>query len=102
MAPDLPTQSIEKLCRKYQVKELALFGSALKEGTAGGRDVDLLVTFQPGARIGFEFVRLQRELSEAIGRPVDLVPKETLKPLIRDEILRQAVTVYEARETVPG
>ena len=98
---DLPLPALEELCRKYQVSELSIFGSALRPDFKPGSDVDLLVLFQPGARIGLEFVRLQRELSELIGRPVDLIPKDCLKPLIRDHVLAQARVIYAARETLP-
>jgi len=98
---DLPLPAIEELCRKYQVSELSIFGSALRPDFKDGSDVDLLVLFQSGARIGLEFVRLQRELSELIGRKVDLIPKDYLKPLIRDQVLAQARVIYAARETLP-
>ena len=82
----LPLDAIERLCRKYQVAELSVFGSALRPDFRKDSDIDLLVLFQPKARIGLEFWALERELSEVIGRKVDLVPKEGLKPLIRDEV----------------
>ena len=91
----LPTEVIAQLCRKNQVSELSIFGSALRPDFGDHSDIDLLVTFQPQAQIGLiGFLRFQRELSEALGRKVDLVPKNGLKPLIRDEILTQAQVLY--------
>src|SRR5712692_5133598 len=97
---ELPMDAIARLCRQYHVRELAVFGSALRGDFGDQSDIDLLVAFEPGARIGFEFVALQRKLSEVIGRRVDLVPKDGLKPLIRDEVLGQAHVVYAAREAL--
>lgn len=58
-------------------------------------DVDVLVAFEPEARIDFvALARVQRELAELLNRPVDLVPESGLKPLIRDEVLRSAEVLY--------
>src|ERR1035437_5788085 len=60
-------------------------------------DVDLLVEFLPEAEIGLlEHAGLMLDLSEMLGRKVDLVSKRALKPLIRDSIIREARPVYEA------
>lgn len=60
-------------------------------------DLDLLVQFEPDAEVGFlEYAALQRELSSALGRPVDLVSKPGLKPVIRDEVLASAQVIYAA------
>lgn len=94
---DLPLKAIAELCRKYQVQELSVFGSALRTNFRPDSDIDLLVSFQPEAQIGLiDFLGFQRELSEALGRKVDLVPRGGLKPLIRDEILAQAQVLYAA------
>ena len=94
---DLPMEAIERLCRKYQVSELSVFGSALRPDFGENSDIDLLVLFQPEAHIGLlELCGLQRELAEIIGRKVDLVPKDGLKPLIREEVLAQAQILYAA------
>ena len=89
--------AIANLCRQYKVQKLSVFGSALGPNFGPDSDIDLLVTFKPDAHIGLiEFSRFQRELSETIGRKVDLVPKNGLKPLIRDEVLAQAQVLYAA------
>ncbi len=77
--------------------ELSVFGSALGPDFKVDSDIDLLVSFKPEAEIGLiGLLRLQRELSETIGRKVDLVPKDGLKPLLRDRILTQARVLYAA------
>ncbi len=60
-------------------------------------DFDILVTFAPEARIGFMTLsRMARELSELLGRPVDLVPKDGLKPAIRAAVLAEAEALFAA------
>ncbi len=99
---ELPLEALEELCRKYRVSELSVFGSALRADFRQQSDIDLLVEFEADAEIGLEFVRLQRELSRLVGRPVDLIPKDCLKPLIRDEVLSQAKVLYAAGAALPG
>lgn len=93
----IPLQEIRALCRRYQVRELALFGSALRKDFRSDSDVDFLVEFEPDAPIGFlEFAALQNELSDLLHRKVDLVPKKGLKSLIRDEVLSQIEVIHAA------
>ena len=88
-------EDLAALCRRHQIRELAVFGSALREDFRETSDLDLLVSFLPDAKIGFlELARAQRELGELFRRPVDLVPKSGLKPLIRDEVLASAEPLY--------
>ncbi len=70
------------------MRELAVFGSALGEDRHPESDVDLLVSFQPVARVTFvTLAKMQRELQALLGRKVDLVPTNGLKPVIRDHVL---------------
>jgi predicted nucleotidyltransferase len=74
---------------------LALFGSVLRDDFRPDSDVDLLVVFKPEARVGFVTLsRMQRELTELFQRPVDLVPMDGLKPIIRESVLSSAQEVY--------
>jgi predicted nucleotidyltransferase len=94
---DIQDADLAALCRRYEVRELSLFGSAVTDAFGPDSDVDLLVDFQPGAKVGFlRLAALQRELSELIGRPVDIALKRSLKPLIRDNVLASARTLYAA------
>lgn len=73
------------------VKALHLTGLPALKG------LESLVTFEPGARVGFlTLARMQRELAELLGRKVDLVPKGGLKPVIRDSVLATARVLYAA------
>lgn len=94
---DLPVEKIMMLCRRYRVRELALFGSALRDDFEAESDVDLLVEFEPEAQVGFmTLARMQRELSNILHRPMDLVPKGGLKPKIRQAVLSSAEVLYAA------
>lgn len=91
----LPLEQIAALCREYRVRELSVFGSALRQDFGPDSDIDLLVLFEPDAKIGLiAYNALQRKLAEAISRPVDLVSKKWLNPVIRDEVLGSARVVY--------
>jgi predicted nucleotidyltransferase len=88
-------KAIKNLCQRYQVRELSIFGSALREDFNAGSDIDLLVEFEPEAQIGFVTLsRMQRELSAILNRPVDLIPKGGLKPTIREMVISSAKVLY--------
>lgn len=95
-ALSISQERLAEFCRRYQIRRLALFGSALQpERLRPDSDLDLLVSFQPGARVTFlKLGRMKRELSALFQRPVDLVPQEGLKPAIRDAILSSARELY--------
>jgi len=88
---------IAEICRRYEVIEIAVFGSALRLDASQANDLDLLVTLAPDAPVGLiAFERLRRELSLALGKQVDLVSRKGLKSAIRDEVLRDARVLYAA------
>lgn len=76
--------------RAHAVKELWLFGSAAREELRASSDVDILVDLSAPVTL-FEFARLRRHLESLLGRPVDLVTRDALKPQLRERILREAV-----------
>ncbi len=93
----LPMDAIADVCRRYYVRELALFGSVLRDDFRDDSDIDVLVEFEPGAPIDLIlYVRLGRELSALLGRRVDLVEKPGLRQFLRDEVLRTAQVLYAA------
>ena len=94
---EIPEDQLFDICRRNQIKRLALFGSVLKDEFNSDSDVDLLVLFDPQAKIGFMALgRMKREFSELFQRPVDLVPQNGLKPLIREQVLASAEEIYAA------
>lgn len=94
---EVPLDEIEETCRRYHVRELAVFGSALRDDFRDDSDIDLLVEFDPDARIGLiRFYQLQFELERALRRSVDLVSKPGLHRLIRENVLQTSEVVYAA------
>ncbi|MEU8200327.1 nucleotidyltransferase family protein [Streptosporangium sp. NPDC049046] len=85
-----------ELCEKYGVVELAVFGSVARGEDGEGSDVDLLYVLKPGSDIGIEFFGFQEELEELLGRKVDVVSKEGLHWVIRDQVLNDAQVLYAA------
>jgi predicted nucleotidyltransferase len=87
--------AVEDSPYRASIRSVALFGSHV-QGTAGDdSDVDVLIDFDPQATIGlFEFIEIQEQLSEALGRKVDLLTPESLSKYFRDEVLKQAEPVY--------
>ena len=89
--------TLAELCRRYSVKELSLFGSAVRGEMRPESDIDILVEFEPGVRIGLiKFESLIDELGSLAGRKVDLVTKRGLKPWVRPTVLKDARVIYAA------
>jgi len=94
---ELLSDRIAEICNRDGVREIAVFGSAARGDLRPESDVDILVDFEPGARIGLvKFAFLSEELEVLVGRRVDLVTKTGLKPRVRSEVLREAQLVYSA------
>lgn len=88
-------EALSDLCRRYDVRELALFGSVVRDDFRSESDIDVLVEFLPEARVGlFRYVELQEELAALFGRKVDLVSKVGLKPVIRDSVLGSSKLLF--------
>lgn len=90
-------EAVAAFCRKHHIASLALFGSVLRDDFRPDSDVDVLVEFQPGHVPGFEFVRIQQELSTLMqGRTVDLVTPKFLNERIRGHVMAVAQPLYVA------
>ena len=97
MHVDVPQEQIEAFCRKWKIREFALFGSVLRDDFRPDSDVDVLVEFQAGHVPGFNFVSIEREFSGLLhGRRVDMVTAKFLNPRIRDQVLSSAEPLYVA------
>jgi uncharacterized protein len=92
---DLPTREIVQICEAYGIQKLALFGSVLHSTFNDDSDVDLLVEFKPDARIGWQIVTVEDELSHVIGRKVDLRTPQELSRYFRDTVMQEAQVIYE-------
>jgi len=97
---ELDTDQIAEFCRRWNVIELALFGSVLRDDFGPESDVDVLVTFAADARVGLIILGKMEielgELAELLGRKVDLVTKGGLKSIIRDRVLATSEVLYAA------
>ena len=94
----IPKSAIEAFCLKWQVCELSLFGSALREDFGPDSDVDVLVVFVPNAPWSlFDWVDMVDDLKAIFGRDVDLVEKGGLhNPFRRHAILTSREIIYAA------
>jgi len=92
----VPNDEIRAFCRSHPIQRLALFGSALNGKFASTSDVDLLVEFLPNARVGLlGMAQMEIELSQIIGRKVDLRTPEDLSRYFRDEVVDSAQVIYD-------
>lgn len=80
------------LKERFKVKSISIFGSYLRSEQSEESDIDILVEFHSTIDL-FEFIELENFLSEILGSKVDLVMKDTLKPRIKDRILKEAVNI---------
>jgi predicted nucleotidyltransferase len=101
MKLDIPSERVREFCRKWGVREFALFGSVLREDFGPGSDVDVLVTFAADATPSlFDHVDMEEELAELFGRPVDVVSRgaveQSQNPFRRRSILESARVIYAA------
>jgi len=93
----VPREALAEFCRRNQIRRLSLFGSVLREDFGPESDVDVLVEFDPEARVGFfALVRMEMELSELLGHKVDLNTPGFLSKYFRDRVLEEAEVHYAA------
>jgi hypothetical protein len=81
-----------EVAKEYSVKTIGVFGSVARDEQTGQSDIDLLVEFSKP--VGFvTFMRLENFLSERLGKQVDLVTPDSLKPVIRQDVLSEVIYV---------
>ena len=92
----IPKDQIADLCRRNYIRELALFGSVLRDDFRPDSDIDVLVTFAAEAKISlFELACIEQDLQAVLGRKVDLAEKPGLRnPFRRQEILKNMEVIY--------
>ena len=101
---EMPHKTIADFCQRWNIRELALFGSALGEGFTDSSDIDLLVTFEDDARRSLlDHVQIQNELRQLFGRDIDLVSKRAVEQshnwMRRKNILDSTHIIFSAEET---
>lgn len=93
----IPKDRIAEFCKKNHIRKLSIFGSALRDDFAVESDIDILVEFSPGTRVGLiRFAGLEMELEEILGRRVDLNTPGFISRHYRDRVLAEAEVQYDA------
>lgn len=94
---DLPIEALIAFCERNQITKLSLFGSVLRDDFRPDSDVDMLVEFEPTALITFfKLVAMEMELTELVGRKVDLRTPDELSRYFRDAVVQGAELLYES------
>lgn len=93
---DIPKRHIADFCQRHHICRLSLFGSILRNDFNPESDVDVLVEFERGTRVGLiRLARLELELGEILGRKVDLNTPGFLSKYYREQILAEAEVQYD-------
>lgn len=92
---NLDQSKIEDFCRRSNIRRLAFFGSVLRDDFRPDSDVDVLVEFEPEHVPGLAFFSMEAELSNLLGRKVDLNTPQFLSPEIRRKVEKEAEVRYE-------
>ena len=105
VAIQLPLEKIVALCHKWQVTELALFGSVLRDDFRPDSDIDVMVQFHPDAHPTFSTLdQMETELQAIFQRDVDLITRQGIESsrnyLRRHEILSSAQVIYATGSTI--
>lgn len=97
MRIDVDKQRIAEFCKKHHIRRLAFFGSVLGDDFRPDSDVDVLVEFEPGQVVGLvRLAGMERELSQILGRKVDMRTPQDLSRYFRDEVVASAEVQYAA------
>jgi len=91
----IPQDQLAAFCQKHRIRKLSLFGSVLREDFRPDSDVDVLVEFEQDAHIGWQFITIEDELSELLGRKVDLNTEGFLSRHFVKKVLASAQVIYE-------
>ncbi|MBW1999022.1 MAG: nucleotidyltransferase family protein [Deltaproteobacteria bacterium] len=93
---NIPKEKIVEFCKRKRVRKLSVFGSAVRDDFSPESDIDVLVEFEPDARVGLiRLAGLEIELGEILGRKVDLNTPGFLSKYLRDKALSEAIVHYD-------
>jgi len=96
MRIEMDKDALAAFCRRHRIRKLAFFGSVLRDDFGPPSDVDVLVEFEPGARVGLiGLAGIENELSDLLGRRAEMHTVKGLNPHFRDEVLSVAEVQYE-------
>lgn len=98
----IPLDQISDFCQNWEIQELSLFGSILREDFRPDSDIDVLVTFYPGVQVGLmALVKMEKDLSQRLKRSVDLVDRRDIEAsdnwIRQHQILSTAQPIYAAK-----
>jgi uncharacterized protein len=89
-------EAVEKDPLKENIQKVSLFGSYIHEDFKNDSDIDVLIEFTPTANIGFfELARIKRNMEQFMNREVDLLTPEAISEYFREEVIKEAETIYE-------
>ena len=89
-------KELEPLFRSYNLNKAAVFGSVAKGTSDANSDVDILISAPPNLSL-LNIIQLKNEITDILGKEVDLIEYTAIKPIIRDSILKDQVVIYEKR-----
>lgn len=93
---NVPQERIKEYCQRHHITKLALFGSVLRDDFSPESDIDVLVEFDPDHIPGLSFFTMECELSDILGRKVDLNTPDFISKYFREEVMAQAEVYYRA------
>lgn len=98
---DIPKEQLAKLCKRWNIVELSLFGSVLRDDFGPDSDVDIMVKFAANSHTSLlDLVTIQNQIEQLVGRRIDLVTRSGIEhgsnPYIKNKILKNAETFYAA------
>ena len=92
---EIPKAKIAEFCKRHLIRKLSLFGSVLRDDFRPDSDIDILVEFEDGAKVGlFDVAAMELELSDVMGRKVDIRTPAELSRYFRDDVLNRAELQY--------
>lgn len=92
----IPEGVLTHFCQRHHIRKLSFFGSILGDKFQSESIVDILVEFDPDHMPGFDFFSMQEELSQIIGRLVELHTPNFLSPHFREDVVQNAQVIYAA------
>ncbi|MBI4643154.1 MAG: nucleotidyltransferase family protein [Deltaproteobacteria bacterium] len=92
----IPKGRLAEFCRQHHIHKLSFFGSVLRDDFKADSDIDVLVEFSPDHIPGLAFFAMEQELSEILGRKVELHTPQFLSPYFRDKVMKEAEPQYVA------
>ncbi len=96
LAIKVPHEQIKQFCQKHRIRKLSFFGSVLRDDFRPDSDVDVLVEFEPDARVGLiKLEGIELELSSLLGRRAEIHTVKGLHPYFKNNVLNEAEIHYE-------